>query len=355
MNLDDAALYNRLDPQNMRSSIELLPDQIQQTYGEINALTTSQDYRHVTSIVFSGMGGSALGAQVTKHLYGPTLPVPFEIVNDYHLPSYVDSKTLVYIQSYSGTTYESISCLQDAHGKHSKIFVVAVGGELIEKAGELNVPFFKINPVNNPSNQPRMGVGYSVSMLIAFLHKLGFISLESEEIEQVVDFLKKSNQLYGTQVLETNNPAKQLARVLFGKIPLFFSGEYLTGAIHANRNQFNENAKSLSIYYNLPEGDHYVLEAFQYPPQILKQIMCIFYTGSYLSENLIRRIKATDEVIKQAGIDTKTINFDGPSKLGEIIQAIHFGAYVGFYTAMLNGIDPSPIPHVENFKSMMKS
>src|SRR3989344_6664270 len=61
-------------------------------------------YSNTRNIVFSGMGGSSLPA----HIITSSLPltVPHAIVNDYTLPSWVNSKTLVILSSYSGNTEE---------------------------------------------------------------------------------------------------------------------------------------------------------------------------------------------------------------------------------------------------------
>src|SRR5690349_13251814 len=120
-NLDDRNEIKKLDTVNVLGSIEQLGDQSKQAWEEVHALQFPEQYKKATSIVFSGMGGSALGAYVTKAMYMDTLMVPFEIVNDYHLPPYVNKDTLVILSSYSGTTEETLFSAQEALDKGAMV------------------------------------------------------------------------------------------------------------------------------------------------------------------------------------------------------------------------------------------
>jgi len=353
MNLDEQATFTKYDTQNMRGSIALLHEQIKQTWDEVNNLDISARFTIFDSILFCGMGGSALGAYVAKHLYGDSISVPFGIINDYHIPKYAGSNTLVIVETYSGTTEEAISCLEEAHGRGCKVFAIATGKNLIEIAQEKNIPYFKINPINNPSHQPRMGIGYSIFVLFALLTKLKQITCTTSDITLICDELEKGNNMYGPTIPSDKNTAKQLAVKLNGKIPLFLSGEHIIGALHANRNQYNENAKNVAVYFSLPDADHFLLEGLQFPTNLKEFIHCVFYTSSSLSEKIRNRITNTEKVFKEHAISTTVIDVSAPSKLVEVMRCIQFGAYVGFYSAMLHCFDPSPVPTVENFKQSL--
>ena len=354
MNLNDSATYQELDTHDMRGSIALLPQQIKQTWDEMNKLDIPNNFESISSVVFSGMGGSALGAHVAKHLYAPLMTIPFEVVNDYFIPQYVNDKSLVVIQSYSGTTEETLSSINKAYSKKAKIFVIATGEKLLDEAIKLKVPYFQINPLYNPSNQPRMGIGYSIFSLLALLNKMKIIQILQEEIDKIIESLVQNNQKYGIIVPQTHNFTKQLAEEIKGKIPIFITGGHLIGSIHATRNQFNENAKTMSFYFPIPEADHHILEAFQFPTNLNETVECVFYLSSHFNEIIIKRIDKTAAMIKDLGIPVRTIKFNGQTKLEEVMDAIHMGSYLSFYSALLNGIDPTPIPNVESFKEELR-
>lgn len=350
INLDLPELYSKLDTQNMRSSIVELPLQLKQTWDEIQSMDINPELSHVKNIVFSGMGGSALGAYVLKYLYGNKLTVPFEIVNDYNLPAYVSSDTLVIVQTYSGTTEETLSCFNQAREKGAKIYAVSAGGTLEQEARASRSFFYKIDPKHNPSNQPRMAIGYSIFALIAFLDKLNMIKIDASVLDDVYKTLDENNRNYGINAPTNNNAIKQLAWNTHERLPLFIAAEHLIGSVHATRNQLNENAKSLAVYFPLPECDHHLLEGLIYPHSLDSNDIYIFLNSSDYSEKLKLRLTATEMTMKSLQHETYIIDVPGKHKLTQTVAAIHIGSYLGFYLAMLNGIDPSPIPQVEGFK-----
>src|SRR6476659_358310 len=119
----------------VKQTIQKYPDQFRQAWEEVRGIHVMESYKDIQNVVFCGMGGSALGARMMDSLLFDRLRVPFEIFNEYHLPNYVNDKTLVVISSYSGTTEETMSDLHDkALSKGAKVFGITTGGEL---AGEL--------------------------------------------------------------------------------------------------------------------------------------------------------------------------------------------------------------------------
>lgn len=189
-NLDDIAAVNRLDEENVLGSIELLGKQCQQAWEDVKKIRFPDFYRNVKNIVFAGMGGSALGAYVIKSLFFDELKVPFEIINGYHLPPYVNKDSLVIVCSYSGTTEEAIACAKEAGEKNAQLTGITIGKTLGDVFASFKVPAYIFNPLYNPSAQPRLGTGYTVYGQMAIINSLGFISLsdkDSGDIEAVAD------------------------------------------------------------------------------------------------------------------------------------------------------------------------
>lgn len=352
-NLDDLDQIKALDAANMAGSIELLSEQIQQTWDEVGTISFPDDYRSVKRIVFSGMGGSALGAYVAKYLYTTSLMQSFEIVNDYHLPGYVDSQTLVIVGSYSGTTEETVSGFKEALSNGAKTVAISTGGTLESLAKDAAMPFYKLNPKFNPSNQPRMGIGYSVFALLRILDRLNIIIISSQAIADLKAIIKQNKALFGVDIPTGKNLAKQMAAKLFGKVPIFIAGEFLIGAIHAVRNQMNENAKGLAIYFPLPELDHHLLEALKFPARIADNDHYVFFHSALYSPRIAKRSEITRQVVEENGHATSLFEPRAKTALAQVIESIHFGSYMGYYLALLNGIDPSPIPWVESFKKKL--
>lgn len=350
MNLDNHISFPTLDTQSQMGSIELLGKQATHAWEIGSQITVPPEYATSTNIVFSGMGGSSLGSYVARYLYGLTMSVPFEIINDYHLPRYVGPQTMVIIQSYSGGTEESLSCFEDAVSAGARICTISAGGELEERARKHGNPHFHITPTYNPCNQPRMAIGYSIMALLSFLHNTKFITLLDEERTNIERTIEENNLLYAKTVPTASNPAKQLAERLYDHFPIYVAAEFLQGAIHAMRNQLHENAKSFAVEHPIPEMNHHLLEALRFPTSTHDRDVYIFlHSGLYAERNKDRCMFSADIII-EAGHDVVRHVVSGAFPISQVFSAIHFGAYVGLYLAMREDIDPSPIPHVENLK-----
>ena len=113
-NLDDPNAIKSIDPENVLGSVLELGKQIEHAWTETNKIPVPDNYRQVSNVVFSGMGGSGLGSRVIESVYGLDLPIPMYRINDYHLPAYINENSLVFCSSFSGTTEETVSTLNEA-------------------------------------------------------------------------------------------------------------------------------------------------------------------------------------------------------------------------------------------------
>ena len=151
-----------IDTHNVLGSIRALPDQVIHAFEEAQRVNVPAHYAQATSIVCCGMGGSSLGARFIETVYGRELHIPLIRVQGYHLPAAVNQRTLVICSAYSGTTEEILATWDEAKRRGAMLMAIATGQTLIEKAKEAAPPYYQINPVHNPSGQPRMAVGYSI-------------------------------------------------------------------------------------------------------------------------------------------------------------------------------------------------
>lgn len=354
INLDDIKTIKSKDPLNVLGSIEQLGNQCKQAWEEINKISFPKEYFQVNKIVFSGMGGSALGAYVVKDLFFKELKIPFEIINDYHLPPFVDEKTLVILASYSGTTEETLNCAQEVLKNKNTSFIFTTNGQLAKIAKANNIKSYIYLPVHNPSKQPRLATGYSIFGQIALLNKLKLLKVSSKVIEEVITALNKGNKLYGIKTKIKINPAKKLASKLFGKIPIIVVAQHLNGVGRVIRNQLHESAKNFADYYPLPELNHHLMEGLRFPEQNTQSLAFLFLISQLYSDRILKRLKITQEVVKKNGIAVHPIYLQNQNnKIVESLTTIQFGAYLNYYLGILNKVDPAKIPWVDYFKAKL--
>src|SRR4051812_3663370 len=98
--LDDLKMIHERDPQDALGVAEKQWQQLQHEYN-----VDLSGFSGIDNVVLAGMGGSGWPATYIQAWGQPN--VPFEIVNDYDIPAYVDQNTLFISSSYSGNTEET--------------------------------------------------------------------------------------------------------------------------------------------------------------------------------------------------------------------------------------------------------
>jgi len=353
VNLDSLAEIKKLDTKGVSTSIELLGKQCEQVWEEVSGLDLPREFADCNNIVVCGMGGSTLGTHVIHSLYFDQLKTPLEIVNGYHLPGYVDKNSLVVLSSYSGTTEEVLANYQEAEKRGTKMIAISSGGDLEKLVKEGRVAGYEFVPKFNPSGQPRMGLGYSVLSQILIFSKLGFLDFNEADISRTLSIIEKINSQSKPDVETSKNKAKQIALEFKDKIPFLFASEHLVGNIHVFANQINENAKSLSCYFALPEANHHLTEGLASPKEANDYKIFFFLKSNLYSERVLKRYEITKNIVEENGIKAAVFEPQSKTKLEQVFEFLTFGSWVSFYLAMVYGRDPSPIPNVDFLKNQL--
>lgn len=338
------------------ASLNALPDQIIDILSYGDKLDLPEDYKNIDKVVVSGMGGSNLGARILNSVMSADLTCPIIINSDYTVPGFVNEKTLFVLSSYSGSTEETLISYQAAKAKNAKCLVITADSEnnkLIALAQENNLPVLAFKVTYNPSNQPRLAVGYSAFALATVLDKLGVIKINQADLKAACDKLR----LWGGKLAQADafdNEAKNIARGLMGKQIVLVGGEFLAGNIHALRNQINENAKQFASYLVLPDLNHYAMEGLVKPDNNKENIIFFFFDSALYSDRVQLRSKLTKQVVAQNNISFVDISLTGVNKLEQSLEVLQLGAWMTFYLALLNEVNPLEIPFVDWFKNELK-
>ena len=336
------------EEQNYLKSIELLGEQIKQSYQEAVKMRLSKGYRQVDQAVTCGMGGSQLPVDFVKSLFAGDLKMPIEQVKDYSLPALVNNKTLVILLSYSGTTEEVLNCFKGARKKKAKILIITSGGQLAKLADKHNLPAYIFEPINNPSGQPRMGTGYLIGSLLAILKKIGKLDLTEAKVREFYQAAEKGFKDYSCQA-----SLKTLAKQLKNKIPVVVTAEHLQGNAHIMANQIQESAKQTTLYFSLPELNHHLMEGLTYPASNQKNLFFLFFNSVSYHKRNQKRFRITEQVIAKQKIAFKHFELKG-SMVEQSARLLALGSLLSFYLAGVNQVDPNQIAWVNFFKSEMK-
>lgn len=338
----------------MLGSIEAFGCQLQEVYDIAAKLKLPVNYRNPARVVVVGMGGSALGAHVIKSVFGKDLKVPFEIVNDYHVPAYADARTLVVCSSYSGTTEEVLTAAAEAKKKKALVLVICAGGALALWAKKNKVPALIFTTNNNPCGSPRMGLGYSVLGQIALLQKAGLVKFSPSDFKKVLATVRKYQKIFGISGPLEKNPARELAQSLLDKSVICVASGHLAGNAHVCVNQLNENAKRFGAYFLIPELNHHLLEGMLFPRSNPKNLAFLFLESKLYDARAQKRYAITKEVLNKNHIAHFSYTCGARTMLEQAFEAIIFSSYFSYYSALGEDIDPTAIPFVDFFKAQLK-
>jgi len=341
--LDDLNLIKNRDPSD---ALSVAANEAEQTLFDFDIINSDHDGRAIMNVVVSGMGGSALAALQLKAWLKQELSVPFEIVRSYDLPDYVGENTLVIASSYSGNTEETVSSLGQAKARGAQIGVIAAGGELIEEANRSGISYVQL-----PGGiQPRMAVIYNLRALVGILANFDMVSRDKlDEIASVQQWLNNEVTNWSSDVPLESNYAKQLAMNAVGKTPVFYAGTLMAPVAYKWKISWNENAKNVSFWNEIPEFNHNEFLGWTSHP--VEKPFAIFDLVSDLEHpQILKRFEISDRLLSGMRPKSTVVNLAGKTALQQILWGSILADFVSIYVAILNNVDPTPVPIIEKLK-----
>jgi len=303
------------------------------------------------NVIIAGLGGSAIGGDLIRMITANSAQIPIVVNRDYSLPAFVDERTLVIASSYSGNTEETLAAYEHAKSKRAKIIAITTGGELKNRAMADEIPYITI-PGGLP---PRAALGYSFFPIFVLLKELG-IGFGRQDVERAIDLLYETREQLKEDLPEKENPAKQLARKIHGKIPVIYGSSNLTDVIAVRwKGQFNENSKHPAFYNAFPELDHNEIMGFEGDKELLKVLELIVLRSDFENDRMKKRIDITSDIIKDSVSGITNLWPRGETHLEQMLYHIMLGDYVTAYLAILNEKDPVEIDFIDELKVRMKS
>ena len=324
-------------------SILFFPKQCQQAWEETKKL--SLKITGIDKLVIAGMGASAYGYYGLRALFDSQLTLPVVLINDYHLPKFCDSTTLVIVMSFSGNTEECLTILEKALEKGCQAIVISSGGKLQNLAEEKKLNSYIFHNLWNPSQQPRLACGYTLFSLFGVLQKLGLINISEDEINSALHFVTAE-----FEKLEQNALLSDILQKISEKQLLLLAGEHLVANAHIFRNQLNETSKTFATYAILPEANHHLLEGLSHPKTNPQTLYAISFHSQFYTPRLNKRFILTEKITIQNGINLSIIEAKGKNKLEEVLWLVLLSSYLSYKLALQNQEDPKKIEWVDLFK-----
>lgn len=322
----------------MKKLIEEFPDQIREAVQIAQEAQLINLPQQINNVVICGMGGSGIGGMIVKQLIDNEIGVPVVLVQDYKLPSFVDSHTLVIGSSYSGNTEETLVALEDAKSRGAHIAGVCSGGQLKDFCARNGYDCIVVRS----GYPPRAATGYSIVQLLKILETYGMI--RPGRIDSVLNsalFLEQKRN-------EIKDLGKKIADAMYGKIGIIYSGPEYESIVIRTRQQFNENSKFLCSTHIIPEMNHNELVGWGGGDD---RFSVLFIDGLDISERNKLRMEISRQIIGSRTSHILTIQASGSTHLERCMYLIHVVDWASYYLNELTGADILDIKVIDYLKS----
>jgi glucose/mannose-6-phosphate isomerase len=366
--LDDAAGIEATDPQGMLRAIASSAAQIRmgQTAARDAGIDRLASLGRPRALVIAGMGGSAIAGDVLAALAGQRCPVPIVVHRGYGLPGWVGAGDLLAVVSCSGHTEESLSACDD--GIRRGVPMLGVGAATSPLARRCEQSRSPLVPVVTHVG-PRATLWALATPLLVLAARLGILDLGSddESLEAAAQRLEAVAEACRPDRETFVNPAKGLALELAGSLPMVW-GVGQVGPVAASRfvAQLAENAKYPAIPGALPEAHHNQVVTFdgafaaagadddifrdRVEEESRVRLRLVLLRDDDGNDATRARARTSEQVAEARGVPVTTVTTEGASPVERLASVVGLTDFATAYLAILQGIDPSPVPPIDELK-----
>ncbi|MBA3653112.1 MAG: SIS domain-containing protein [Actinobacteria bacterium] len=338
-----------LDTLGIFDATASLPEQVVAAAERTRGTAGLPDREDIENVVVLGMGGSGIAGDILLATAAPFMPVPVVVVKSYIPPAFVSDTSLVFAISFSGDTEETVEAAAEAAVQGAKVVVVSAGGELERMAESWGAAYVAVPTDGIP--MPRVGLGAMAIPPLVVLEEIGLFAGATEWIELAVAQLRRRRD----SLLRPNNLAIELARRLGRTIPLIHGGGAVGQTAGSRwRTQVNENAKAPAFSSTQPELCHNEICGWGQHGDVTRQLFTLVnLRHDHEHPQLSRRVELVADMMREVVAGIEEVRAEGEGELAQLLDLILVGDFTSFHLAAQEGIDPGPIPALDEIKSRL--
>ena len=352
IDLDDLNAIGRLDTEDVLGAVERFADQCREAWEIGLAATGLPNAAGVDSILVLGMGGSGVSGDVVQAVLEERLPVPMRVIKSYGpLPEWVGRNTLVFAVSYSGSTEETIAALEEAHARGCRVVTISSGGPIADMARTDGFAHVTIPP----GQQPRASLGYLTLPILGVLVQMGIAPDLQADIDETVEVLSDLGSRCHRKRSRVENPAKDLASKLAGKVAIVYGG-FPLGATAAYRFKcdLNEYGKAPAFSHFFPELNHNEIVGWNKLAEVTKESFVLVLLRDPADHERVKiRFEITTGLIRSGFADVVEITAEGNSALARLLSLVLLTQLAAIYVGLANGVDPGPVEVIQGLKAQL--
>ena len=332
MNFED---LEKIDTKKMYAIYDNWPEIARDS---VNSNPKKFEVEGIDHIIFSGMGGSGSIGDVMGSILSKE-DIHVTVVKGYHLPSNLDSSSLVVTTSVSGITKETLTVLENAKQNNARIAAFSSGG-IMQEFCETNDIFHQNIPM---IHSPRASFPKFLFTILKSLEQI--IPIKPDYLIEAVNDLEKTKKEIFSENLTDSNISLQLAKWI-KDVPLIYFPWGLQSAAIRFKNSLQENSKLHVITEDVVEACHNGIVAWEQNSNVKP----ILIRGQDDYVKTIERWEVITEFFKTKNIDFFEIKSGSGNILSKIVNLIFLFDYCSIYHAVLNKIDPSPVDSIDFIK-----
>ncbi len=336
-----------IDSLGMLDATRALPEQMRSAASGIDSVALPPT-DGVTSVLICGMGGSGIGGDIAAAIAGPSCPVPIVVNKHYECPGFVGPDTLVIAISFSGNTEETIDAVHHAMGAGARLVVITAGGRLERIAHEWGAPVVRLDP---SIPMPRAGIAAVAVPPLLVLEQLGLYDGASTQVREAIAHLDRRRSELEADLSTVTGTARRIGRTL----PIVYGGGAL-GEVAAWRwkGQFNENPKVASFANRIPELTHNEVCGWGQHGDVTRQVFSlVLLRHGHEHPQVQRRFELVHEICEEIVADVIEIRAKGDGPLAQLFDLILMGDLVTLQMAANEGVDPGPVPVLDEIKQRL--
>jgi len=326
-----------------------LPEQIS---AAVQAAASAGGYRTstITGVVVLGVGDCGFAGDVLAMVAAPEMAVPLTVVTSCELPAYVGPGSLVLATSWSGDTAETVAAAESAYKAGATVVAISAGGRLARLAEDQGSPVLTM-PAGVP--RPRAALGAAVAMPLVLLERLGLLERMTARLTASVEYLSRRRDLLAA----VGSPPAEVARRIGRTFPLVHGSPGPAGlAARRWKTQVNENAKSPAWWSVQPDLARGEIAGWGQHGDITRQILTLLslrHGGEH--PMVVKSFELVEEAMLEVVGDVLTVRTEAPEAISRFFDLALFGDLVSLHLAAREGIDPGPVPVVDEIEARLSS
>jgi glucose/mannose-6-phosphate isomerase len=336
-----------IDTVGMFDLAAALPEQVAAAAEQAAQLDTLPDHDAIENVVVLGMGGSGIAGSVLQAVAAPFMAVPVTVVKGYEAPSFVSEGTLCFVVSYSGNTEETVEAAKDAASAGARMVVLSSGGQLADLAASWDAPHLLLPECP----MPRAGIGSVSIPPLLVLERVGLFPGATQYVADAVDQLRRRRD----QLIVDGSSAHRLAEAIGRTLPIAYGGGDIGDvAAYRFKCQVNENAKAPAFSGAVPEMCHNEICGWGQHGDVTRQVMTVVnFRHDFEHPQVARRFDLTREVLDEVVHAVTEVRAEGEGALAQLFDLVIQGDFASLHMAALAGVDPGPIPVLEDLKAAL--